>query len=349
MPSNLLTYRYRIKDSTSGKHLVRLGWAVNQVWNFCNEVSMLALRRDHKWLSQVDLINLCAGASTQLGLHSDTISEICREYVTRRIQFKKRRLKWRSRKHSLGWIPFKARFLKIEGDSIKYLKRRFRFWLSRAMTGVVKTGSFTQDARGRWYVNFQCEVDDSGTPAGEREIGIDLGLTNQLWCTDMDEPYSRENLTRKHEDALAMAQRARKKKRIKAIHAKIANTRKDWTHKTTTAIVQRATRIVVGNVSSTKLAKTRMAKSVYDAGWGQLRTCLEYKAKRLGVVYREVNESYSSVTCSDCGSRTGPSGLSALGVRVWCCVVCGSVHQRDRNAAHNILRLGRETPGLGIP
>jgi len=348
MPGSMLTYRYRIKDATSGKHLVRLGWAVNQVWNFCNEVSMLALRRDHTWLSMVDLINLCAGASTELGLHSDTISEICREYVTRRIQFKKRRLKWRSRKHSLGWIPFKARFLTIDGDSIKYLKRRFRFWLSRPITGKVKTGSFTQDARGRWYVNFQCEVDDPGIPVGTKEIGIDLGLTNQLWCSDMDAPYSRENLTRKHEDALAMAQRARKKKRVKAIHARIANCRKDWTHKTTTAIVDRATLIAVGDVSSTKLAKTSMAKSTYDAGWGQLRTCLEYKAKRLGVVYSEVNESYSSVTCSDCGARFGPRGLSALGVRVWTCVECGSVHSRDRNAAHNILRCGRATL-LGIP
>ena len=206
MPSSLLTYRYRIKDSTSGKHLVRLGWAVNQVWNFCNEVSMLALRRDKHWLSTFELINLCAGAGNELGLHSDTISEICREYVTRRIQCKKRRLKWRSRKHSLGWIPFKARFLKIEGDSIKYLKRRFRFWLSRPIPVVVKTGSFTQDARGRWYVNFQCEAEDPGVPVGNTEIGIDLGLTDQLCCTDMEEPYSRENLTRKHEDALAMAQ-----------------------------------------------------------------------------------------------------------------------------------------------
>ena len=98
---------------------------------------MLALRRDKHWLSTFELINLCAGAGTELGLHSDTISEICREYVTRRIQFKKRRLKWRSRKHSLGWIPFKARFLKIEGDTIKYLKRRFRFWLSRAIVDGV--------------------------------------------------------------------------------------------------------------------------------------------------------------------------------------------------------------------
>lgn len=177
---------------------------------------MLALRRDCRWLTAFDLINLCAGASATLGLHSDTISEVCREYVAKRDAGHKRRLKWRSRKHSLGWIPLKTRFLKIEGDSIKYLKRPFRFWLSRPLDGTPKTGSFTQDARGRWYVNFQCEVEDSGVPLGDTEIGIDLVSTNQLWCSDMGEPYSRENLTRKHGDALALAQRAHKKKRLGA-------------------------------------------------------------------------------------------------------------------------------------
>ena len=105
-------------------------------------------------------------------------------------------------------------------------------------------------------------------------------------CDDRGPPYSRENLTRKHEEALARAQRAHKKRRVKAIHTKIAHCRKDWTHKTTTAIVKRVKLIAVGDVCSPQLAKTRMAKSVYDAGWGHLRTCLEYKAKRLGVVSR---------------------------------------------------------------
>jgi len=349
MPSSLLTYRYRIKDATSAKHLMRLSSAVNFVWNYCNEVSLLAIRRDHCWLSAVDLINLCAGTSTELGLHSDTLSEVCREYVKSRIQARKRRLKWRSRKHSLGWVPFKMRFLKIDGDAITYLKKRFRFWLSRPIAGTKKTGSFTQDARGRWYVNFQCEVDAPGIPLGEEEIGIDLGLMNQLWCSDRETPDSRENLTRTHADALAMAQRAGKTKRVKAIHAKIANCRKDWAHKTTTAIVERAKLIVVGNISSLKLAKTSMAKSTYDAGWGQLRACLEYKANRLGVHYCEVNEAFSSVTCSVCDKRTGPSGLSQLGVRVWTCANCRTVHQRDHNSAHNILRVGRHTLLKGIP
>jgi putative transposase len=344
----MLTYRYRIKDATKGKHLQRLAWAVNTVWNFCNEVSMLALRRDHRFLTAVDLINLTAGSSVELGLHSDTISEICREYVAKRFQAKKRRLKWRSRKGSLGWIPFKMRFLKLDGDSLTYLKRRYRFWASRPIQGTPKTGRFTQDARGRWYVTIQCEVEDPGVPTGTAEIGIDLGLTNQVACSDMEEPYSRENLTRTHEDALAMAQRARKKKRVKALHAKIANCRKDWTHKTTTEIVNRATLISVGNVSSPKLAKTSMAKSVYDAAWGQLRTCLEYKAKRLGVLYREVSEYRSTVTCSHCDALTGPSGLSNLGGRVWTCSECQTRHQRDVNSAHIHLRRGRATLS-GIP
>ncbi len=191
-------------------------------------------------------------------------------------------------------------------------------------------------------------MDAPGLPLGDNEIGIDLGLKNQVMCSDVDAPYSRENLTRTHEAALGMAQRARKKPRVKAIHRRIAHARKDWAHKTTTAIVNRATLVVVGNVSSAKLSKTRMAKSVYDAGWSQLRTLLEYKARRLGVTYREVNEAWSSVTCADCLARSGPRGLSALGVRVWTCAACGGVHDRDHNAAHNILRCGRATLS-GIP
>jgi len=128
---SMLTYQYRIKDATSSTHLQRMAWAVNTVWNFCQEVSLLALRRDKRFLSAFDLITLTAGASIELGLHSDTISEVCREYVAQRKASGKRRLKWRSRKRSLGWIPFKTRCLQIKSDTIRYLKRRFRFERTR--------------------------------------------------------------------------------------------------------------------------------------------------------------------------------------------------------------------------
>lgn len=346
---SIITYQYRIKDSTAGATLSRMASAVNFVWNFCNEVSMLATHRDKRWLSAFDLIKLTVGTSKELGILTDTQSEICREYAIRRKQCKKFRLAWRSKKRSLGWIPFTGRCVKVVEDSVTYNGHAFRFWLSRPLGGPIKTGSFTQDARGRWFVNFQCKVGGPGRPTGQEEIGIDLGLTNQLWCSDQDTPCSRANLTKAYASQLALLQRAGKQRRAKALHAKIGNARKDWAHKTTIAIIRRARLVAVGNVSSTKLSKTRFAQSVYDAAWHQLRACLRYKAIRLGVLYCEVNEAFSSVTCSVCHKRTGPSGLRALGVRVFTCTNCGTVQQRDRNSAQNILRLGRQTLLKGIP
>lgn len=348
MPSSMLTYRYRIKDATTGKHLQRMAWACNRVWNFCNETSLLVWRRERRFVSAFELINLCAGAGHELGLHTDTISEVCQEYAKKRRQFRKIRLHWRSKRRSLGWIPFKGRAIKLAVGTVVLKGKHVRFWQSRPMQGTLKTGSFAQDAPGHWYVNFQCEVALPAPSIATAELGIDLGLKDLIACSD-GVKYSRENLTRTHEEALAMAQRAHKKRRVTAIHARIANQRKDWAHKTSTAIVQRSSLIAVGNVSAAKLAKTRMAKSVLDAGWSMLRTMLAYKAMRLGVYYCEVNESGSSVTCADCGTRCGPHGLSQLGVRVWVCTACGVEHDRDINASHNILRQGRLALVQGIP
>lgn len=126
-------------------------------------------------------------------------------------------------------------------------------------------------------------------------------------------------------------------KRVTQIQNKIKNVRKDFLHKETTKLVKKYKVIYVGDVSSSKLAKTRMAKSVLDAGWGMFKSMLEYKAIALGVDFKVVKENYSSVTCSSCFERSGPSGLSALGVREWVCESCGVIHDRDVNAATNIL------------
>ncbi len=324
--------------------------AVNYVWNYCNETSERAIRRDGTFLSSYDLHKLTAGTSKDLRLHASTIEQVCTAHATRRRQFRKTRLNWRSRKRSLGWIPFKAGCIKLEGDAVTYLGRAFRVWLSRPVDGAIKTGSFVQDARGRWYVCLQCEVSDATVPTATAEIGVDLGLKHQITCSDGSQ-FSRENLTQKYAAALASAQRARKTKRTKAIHAKIQNTRSDWAHKTTTAIARRASLIVVGDVSSTRLARTRFAKSTQDAAWHSIRLQLTYKANRLAGVCVSGNERFSSVTCSACLQRTGPSGLSALGVRAWQCSSCGAEHDRDVNAAKNILatfRAGHCTPIKGI-
>ena len=335
----ILTYQYRIKDSNSRNILNRMTSSVNYVWNYCNETSIKAIKRDHKFLSGYDLSCLTSGSSIVLGLHSQTIQSVCEEYALRRKQFHKAKLNWRTVKRQPGWIPFKKSSIKVTSDTVTYRKQVLKFYNSRSIpTDVkIKSGSFTSDKRGRWYVNISFEV-----PTPERckviqpEIGIDLGLKTTMTLSDGTK-YDKPRHYRLSECKLAMAQRAHKKRQVKSISARIANQRKDWIHKTTTEIIKAHSVIRVGNVSSSKLIKTHLSKSVHDASWSMAKTFFEYKAAKLGKVFEEVNEAWSSCTCSACFQRTGPSGLSQLDVREWICSNCGVVHDRDINAAKNIL------------
>jgi len=105
-------------------------------------------------------------------------------------------------------------------------------------------------------------------------------------------------------------------------------------------------RIVVGDVSSLNLAKTRMAKSVLDAGWGMLKTQLQYKGQQAGRCVLIVSERNTTRTCSSCKALSGPSGLDMPVVRIWVCRKCGVTHDRDVNAARNILSAGRLPPSV---
>jgi hypothetical protein len=98
------------------------------------------------------------------------------------------------------------------------------------------------------------------------------------------------------------------------------------------------------------LAKTRLAKSVLDAGWSSFRSMLRYKATAHGAWYEEVNESFSTRVCSSCAGETGPKGVADLGIRSWICSECGTSHDRDVNSALNhLFRSGHQTPAEGIP
>lgn len=335
------TFRFRLK-SKNISYLEKAKHDVNFVWNYCNDTGIQYLDKYEKWLSYYDLCALTVGCSKELLINSQTIQCICSRYWESRKQTKKRKLSWRSKKRSLGWIPFKNNAVKVSGDVVTYNKIQFRFWHSWAIEGRIISGSFTQDSRGRWYVSFSCEVNKPSVIKSGGEVGIDLGLKT-IATLSTGEQLDRENITKKYADKLAIAQRANKKKQVTATHAKIKNVRKDWSHKETTKLINRFDRIIVGNVSSSKLMKTRFSKSVSDASWYDFKSMLAYKAIALGIDYKEINEKFSTVTCSVCFERTGPSGLSTLGVREWNCK-CGASHSRDVNAARNILRFGCESP-----
>ena len=346
----ILTYRFRVKDGSAGKRLNRHAKAANLVWNYCCEIQRRAQDKwtaglPTKWPTAFDLINLCSGSSVELGVNSDTIQTICRQFVASRTTHRQcpRFRASGGAKRSLGWVPFTSRSIKIDGATATYVKRKYAFWKSRQIKNI-KAGCFAQDARGRWYVCFQCEIPEN-LPTEPGIIGIDLGLKSLATLSDGTGIEAPKHF-RKYEEKLATAQRAGNRRHAKAIHAKIANSRKDFLHKASTKIARENELIVVGNVNAAALGQTRMAKSVYDAGWSMFRNMLRYKASRHGARYIEADERWTSATCSACGVRSGPKGIAGLQIRHWVCSDCGESHDRDVNAAKNILRVGLERQAL---
>jgi putative transposase len=349
------TLKIRIKDKHS-KVLNQMASEVNFVWNYVNDLCFRHLQKTGQFFSAYDVASYTAGTSKICNLHSDTIQAIAEELIIRRKQFKKAKLKWRvsnkkSARRSLGWIPFKKRAIKYSDGCVTYKKIRYDIWDSYGLSKYnVKTGAFVEDSRGRWYVCLVVDNAPELKSRGNTAIGIDLGLKDIATCSD-GTVISNPKFYRQYEQKLGIAQRARNKKRVRALHAKIANSRKDYLHKSSTALVKENALIIVGNLSAKKLVKTKMAKSVLDTGFSAFKTMLKYKCENAGVLFEEVNEAYTTQRCSCCLkiSSSSPKGITGLGIREWQCVECGTFHEnRDINSALNILALGHERLAVGI-
>jgi putative transposase len=346
--------RLRLKDKHA-KVFGALAREVNLVWNYCNELQVTMFNRERRFLSGYEFARFTRGATKEgLHLHSQTVQAIAEEYARRRKQCKKVRLRWRKSagsRRSLGWVPFKATAIQAAHGQIRFAGRWLSLWDSYGLQGYrIRAGCFCEDARGRWYLNACVAVPVARRTerSEQREVGLDLGLKD-LVTTSAGEKLAAPRFYRGLEAKLALAQRARKKSRLCAIHAKIANRRKDSLHQFSTHLVREHDAIFVGNVDASALAKTPHAKSVLDAGWSAFRTMLRYKCAFAGVRFAEVDEAFSTRTCSACCARSGPQGIAGLGIRAWTCGECGAVHDRDVNAAKNILAAGRRRLAEGIP
>ncbi len=325
--------------------------SVTDVWNFCNDTQQVALDRGHSWPSRYDLNKLTAGSSKCLGISSTTVQSVCEEYAKKRKASRKVKLKYRSRKKSLAWIPFDAGAIQIDQalSEATYYGLTFSYFNSRSIEGVIKTGSLCSDSRGKWYLNLTCELPDFCGPAEHKEIGIDLGLKDVVTASN-GLKIKAEKYFKQYENKLAQAQRAGKKRLVRTIHAKIKNRRKDFNHKLSTDLAREFTSFIVGDVSATSLKDSGNQKSIHDVSWYQLKTFLKYKALARGSSYREVNEVYSTQMCAECGCipKSSPKGKKDLEVREWVCSECGSINDRDVNAAKNILRFGHESPQIRV-
>ena len=358
----ILTFRYRVKDASSGTRnaLRRQARAVNFVWNYCCQIDREAASRWKagrrvKCPSAFDLANLCRGVTKELGIHSDTVDAICRKFADARQACFPKTPHFRSYKRNLDFVPFSnfARPAKLDGGKMTVLGRAYHLWLSRPIPegGKPKSWEFSTDSRGRWYVNIHVDLPDVPHRAGEA-IGIDLGLKD-LATLSTGEKIAAPQIYRAEERQLALFQSRGQTARARALSAKIANRRKHFLHVATTNIVDRFAQIYVGDVNAARLKRTNMAKSVSDASWSAFRTMLVYKSRLRGGMCEVVSERYSSQTCSHCGAlpEGRPRGIAGLGVRSWHCDDCGSLLDRDANAARNILRTGaeRRPPVVGIP
>ncbi|WP_064618714.1 RNA-guided endonuclease InsQ/TnpB family protein, partial [Moraxella catarrhalis] len=278
--------------------------------------------------------------------------------------FKKAKLNWRTNrpnaKHkSLGWIPFKKAAIKhiaTHQTGKKGLKSTLQLSLAKGQKLIldlwdsynlslyqINTCQIVQDSRNRWYACITVK-DYPKTQCGAGSVGIalglkDSGLKDSATTSNGDKLQIKQTL--KYAKDLAIAQRAKNKQRVKAIHAKIKNTRLDLIHKFTTGLIKQNALIVVGDVKSNQFnsKKGKLAKSVYDAGWFELKRQLDYKCKYAGCRLEIVNERYTTQTCSCCRQidNSSPKGRAGLAIREWTCAKCSTWHDRDINAAKNIL------------
>jgi putative transposase len=206
-----------------------------------------------------------------------------------------------------------------------------------------------RDAAGRYVVSFVVASTDEPLPESDSEVGIDLGLTHFAVCSDGTKVTApkflrraagklkrlQQDLSRKQPGS---ANRKKAVVKVARAHARVADCRRDWQHKLSTTIIRDNQAVYVEDLCVAGLGRTRLAKSVHDAGWASFTAMLEYKAARYRRTFARVDRFFPSTRmCSACGRL---KEKMTLNVRAWHCP-CGSHHDRDVNAAKNIRAVGQ--------
>ncbi|WP_433309220.1 RNA-guided endonuclease InsQ/TnpB family protein [Micromonospora sp. CA-269861] len=220
---------------------------------------------------------------------------------------------------------------------------------SRSLPSEASSVTVIRDAAGRYFASFVVHTIDVALAGTDSEVGIDLGLTHFAVMSDGTKVSAPKFLRRAARKLKRLQQDLSRKtkgsnRREKAVvkvaraHARVADTRRDWQHKLSTSIIRDNQAVYVEDLCVVGLGRTRLAKSVHDAGWSSFTSMVEYKAARYGRTFARVNRFFPSTRmCSDCGRV---NDKMTLNVRAWNCP-CGAAHDRDINAAKNIKAAGQ--------
>jgi putative transposase len=266
--------------------------------------------------------------------------------------------RFKSRKDRRQSIRLTANGFSLRDNGRLYVAKvgDLRVKWSRTLPATPTSVTITMDAAGRYWASFVVDTTPVILPELQADTGIDLGLNHFAVLSDgrkVDSPKflrRAEKKLKRMQKALSRKakgsnNRAKARAMVARQHARVADRRWDWQHKLSTQIIRENQAVFVETLSVKGLGRTRLAKSVHDAGWAQFVAMLEYKAVKHGRTFAKVDRAFpSSQVCSACGHRDGPKPLH---VRAWTCGECGTVHDRDHNAARNVLFEGRRIVAAG--
>jgi putative transposase len=366
-------YRYRLEPtSEQAAQMRRFAGARRWVWNWG-----LARKRTHYQATQMSLSyhKLCAELTALkrvpetawlAEIQAQLLQQVLRDLEQAFKNFFAKRARFPRMKHKkTDRLRFRIPQHVVVEQNAVYIPKigLVKARIHRSILGTSKGATFSQEADGHWYVSMVVEQElpeRTARPVGTH-VGIDLGLkefavlstgeriTNPRYYRTQLRKLGRAQraLSRKQKDS---NNRAKARKKLARIYVKIRRQRQDFLHKLSARLVQRFDLVSIEDLSVRGLARTKLAKSVYDAGWGTFRSFLIYKAERANAHLVVIDRFYpSSRLCSICGAVHASLTLAD---RSWTCA-CGVVYDRDHHAAENIdregLRLFEQIVAVGQP
>jgi transposase len=320
-------------------------WNLTGVWNWA--VRKIELdSKDKIYYSQKEFHNLLANHGEKIGIPSHTLQGLLDQaHIAWSRCFKKlaKRPHLKGQRNKLNSIPFpdpikppKDNHIGVPGLG------KVRFHKQELPEGKIKCGRIVKRASGWYLCLFIAAEREPIERTANGKIGIDPGFKHLLIIAALDGQWEKVEHPRELEaieHRLAQAQRGNNKALAARLSERRANRVKDRNHKLSLRLVQENVVIRFSGDNHKGIAR-KFGKSVSSSSHYQLRQMLAYKSRSGGTQYDEPDSKFSTMTCFDCGARTGPTGWGGLAVRQWRCSECGTLHDRDVNAARNTLFAG---------